>query len=280
MHRVEPKVFMVAENIVNDVELHGYLEHIGAQGWTSQKGNRDGNVGRNGQGRGDLREIVEVMGRGCYKSFGTELNPNITRVREDNPTYLKNIIDIGHGSVLEHGWVSFMICDTSRVVTHELVRHRAGTAISQESLRFLRLEDMGLWIPEAYKNDPNSQDIFEETWEYLELQYARLIERAEVIEGQDFDSLPFSKKKYYTSAARRVAPIGVSTNIGLSCNIRAARHIIEMRTDEHAEEEIRLVFAKIATILKHKYPVLFEDYEVEDKGFDGNPEYTTSSRKV
>ena len=173
-----------------------------------------------------------------------------------------------------------MICDTSRVVTHELVRHRAGTAISQESLRFLRLEDMGLWIPEAYKNDPNSQDIFEETWEYLELQYARLIERAEIIEGQDFDSLPFSKKKYYTSAARRVAPIGVATNIGWSCNIRAARHIIEMRTDEHAEEEIRLVFAKIATILKHKYPVLFEDYEVEDKGFDGNPEYSTSSRKV
>ncbi len=212
--------------------------------------------------------------------FGTELNPNITRVREDNPTYLKNIIDIGHGSVLEHGWVSFMICDTSRVVTHELVRHRAGTAISQESLRFLRLEDMGLWIPEAYKDDPNSQDIFEETWEYLELQYARLIERAEVIEGKDFDSLPFSKKKYYTSAARRVAPIGVATNIGWSCNIRAARHIIEMRTDEHAEEEIRLVFAKIATILKHKYPVLFEDYEVEDKGFDGNPEYSTSSRKV
>ena len=280
MHRVEPKVFMVAENVINDVELHGYLEHIGAMGWTSKKGNRDTSVGRNGEGRGDLREIVEVMGRGCYKSFGTELNPNITRVREDNPTYLKNIIDIGHGSVLEHGWVSFMICDTSRVVTHELVRHRAGTAISQESLRFLRLEDMGLWIPEAYNGDQNSQDIFEETWEYLELQYARLIERAEAIEGKDFDSLPFSKKKYYTSAARRVAPIGVATNIGWSCNIRAARHIIEMRTDEHAEEEIRLVFGKIATILKNKYPVLFEDYEVEDKGFDGNPEYTTSSRKV
>lgn len=280
MHRVEPQVFMVAENTINDTELHGYLEHIGAQGWTSKEGNRDGNVGRNGSGQGDLREIIEVMGRSCYKSFGTELNPNITRVREDNPSYLKNIIDIGHGSVLEHGWVSFMICDTSRVVTHELVRHRAGTAISQESLRFLRLEDMGLWIPEAYVDDYYSEDIFKETWEFLELQYARLIERAEKIEGKDFDSLPFSKKKYYTSAARRVAPIGVATNIGWSCNIRAARHIIEMRTDEHAEEEIRLVFSKIATILKNKYPALFEDYEVEDKGFDGNPAYTTSSRKV
>ena len=280
MHRVEPQVFMIAENTINDVSLWNYLDHIGAQGWTSKKGNRDGNEGRNGQGNGDLREIIEVMGRGCYKSFGTELNPNITRVRADNPSYLQNIINIGHGSVLEHGWVSFMICDTSRVVTHELVRHRAGTAISQESLRFLRLEDMGLWIPEAYKDDPHSQDIFEETWEYLELQYSRLIERAGIIEGKDFDELNFNKKKYYTSAARRVAPIGVATNIGWSCNIRAARHIIEMRTDEHAEEEIRLVFATIATILKHKYPALFEDYKVRYKGFDDNPEYSTSSRKV
>ena len=280
MHRVEPQVFMIAENTINDVSLWNYLDHIGAQGWTSKKGNRDGNEGRNGQGNGDLREIIEVMGRGCYKSFGTELNPNITRVRTDNPSYLQNIINIGHGSVLEHGWVSFMICDTSRVVTHELVRHRAGTAISQESLRFLRLADMGLWIPEAYKDDPHAQDIFEETWEYLELQYARLIERAGIIEGKDFDELNFNKKKYYTSAARRVAPIGVATNIGWSCNIRAARHIIEMRTDEHAEEEIRLVFGKIAAILKNKYPALFYDYEPESKGLDGNLEYTTENRKV
>ena len=280
MHRVEPKVFLIAENTVNDTELHGYLEHIGAMGWTSKEGNRDGNVGRNGQGPGDLREIIEVMGRGCYKSFGTDLNPNVNRVRVSNPEYLRNIINIGHGSVLEHGWVSFMICDTSRVVTHELVRHRAGTAISQESLRFLRLEDMGLWMPQAYAGDANSTDIFEETWEYLELQYARLIERAEVIEGMSFDALPFNKKKYYTSAARRVAPIGLATNIGWSCNIRAARHIIEMRTDEHAEEEIRVVFNQIGDILKHKYPVLFEDYEIKTSGFDQNQEWETLRRKA
>ena len=139
---------------------------------------------------------------------------------------------------------------------------------------------MGLWIPQAYVSDAHSEDIFEETWEYLEVQYARLIERAEAIEGKDFDSLPFSKKKYYTSAARRVAPIGVATNIGWSCNIRSARHIIEMRTDEHAEEEIRLVFNKIGDILKDRYPALFADYEVEVKGADNNQEWVTTRRKV
>ena len=266
MHRVEPEVFLIAEQRVRHMDLHKYLTHIGAS-WSSDTVN-------------DCEELIEVMGRGCYKSFGTELNPNITKVRTNNKDYLQNIINIGHGSVLEHGWVSFMICDVSRVVTHELVRHRAGTAISQESLRFLRLEDMGLWIPQAYEGDSHSQDIFEETWEYLELQYTRLIERAEAIEGKDFNSLPFSKKKYYTSAARRVAPIGLATNIGWSCNIRSVRHIIEMRTDEHAEEEIRLVFNKIGDILKHQYPVLLEDYELVPNGMDGNSEWQTEYRKV
>ena len=267
MHRVEPEVFLIAEPKVRHMDLYKYLEHIGAPGWSSTT-------------TYECEELVEVMGRGCYKSFGTELNPNITKVRQNNTSYLNNIINIGHGSVLEHSWASFMICDVSRVVTHELVRHRAGTAISQESLRFLRLEDMGLWIPQAYEGDAYSQDIFEETWEYLELQYTRLIERAEAIEGQDFDSLPFSKKKYYTSAARRVAPIGLATNIGWSCNMRAARHIIEMRTDEHAEEEIRLVFNKIGDILKYEYPALFGDYEQVPNGMDGNSEWQTENRKV
>jgi len=37
----------------------------------------------------------------------------------------------------------------------------------------------------------------------------------------------------------------VSTTIGWSCNVRALRHVIEMRTDPHAEEEIRVLFAKV-----------------------------------
>ena len=140
MHRVEPEVFLIAEPKVRHMDLYKYLEHIGAAGWASST-------------TYECQELVEIMGRGCYKSFGTELNPNLTKVRPNNTTYLNNIINIGHGSVLEHSWVSFMICDVSRLVTHELVRHRAGTAISQESLRFLRLEDMCLWIPKEYEDD-------------------------------------------------------------------------------------------------------------------------------
>ena len=39
--------------------------------------------------------------------------------------------------------------NVSRVFTHELVRHRAGSAFSQESLRYVRLTDIGFRVPPA-----------------------------------------------------------------------------------------------------------------------------------
>ncbi|MCG8626097.1 MAG: FAD-dependent thymidylate synthase, partial [Proteobacteria bacterium] len=79
-------------------------------------------------------------------------------------------------------------------------------------------------------------------------------------------------------AMRRVAPIGLATNIGWSCNIRTLRHVIEQRTAPWAEEEIRLVFAQIAEIAIAKWPNMFSDYSWEL--VDGLPVYTTKNRKV
>ncbi|MFQ5933269.1 MAG: FAD-dependent thymidylate synthase [Dehalococcoidia bacterium] len=265
MRRVEPQVFLVAESKVNREELERYLQHIGAAGWDTDAPT-------------DVEEVVEVMARNCYKSFGPGLNPNVTRVRPDNKSHLANLIRVRHGSTMEHSWVSFLITDVSRVFTHELVRHRVGTAISQESLRFVRLEDMGLWVPPCYANNPKANEIFENVWEFLEKKYEELIEVAGEMEGEPFNQLPFHIKKKYTSAARRVAPIGVATNVGWSCNMRALRHIIEDRTDPGAEEEIRLVFGKFAEIAIERWPNLFGDYEVEM--VDGLPCYKTANRKV
>jgi thymidylate synthase (FAD) len=88
----------------------------------------------------------------------------------------------------------------------------------------------------------------------------------------------FGKKKVITSAMRRIAPIGLATSIGWSVNPRALRWIIEMRTSRHAEEEIRLVFCKIAEIVTEKYPNVFGGFHTEE--IDGLLEYTTKNSKV
>ena len=69
-----------------------------------------------------------------------------------------------------------------------------------------------------------------------------------------------------TSALRRLAPIGLSTDIIWTANARTLRHVIEMRTDQGAEEELRLVFDKVALLMQEQAPGLFQDFSRRDDG--------------
>ena len=59
---------------------------------------------------------------------------------------------------------------------------------------------------------------------------------------------------------RRFAPAGHATDIFLTINVRALRHIIYMRTSLAAEEEIRLICDQIARATLERAPLLMQDY--------------------
>src|SRR5690606_28015896 len=124
----------------------------------------------------DSERLCEVMGRLCYRSFEPGLNPNVTRVREGNETYLANILNVGHGSVIEHANLNFIFADVSRVFTHELVRHRAGTAMSQESLRFVRLDKLSAYVPTHIRENEEGMAVFSQAIEQLEQVQLKLAE--------------------------------------------------------------------------------------------------------
>lgn len=151
--------------------------------------------------------------------------------------------------------------------THELVRHRSGSAFSQESLRFVRLDDLPFRIPEVL--EPLRPQIISilETLEEFQISAADFFEL-------DKPGVPFHEKKEITSALRRLAPEGLSTVIFWTANVRTLRHTIQMRTDRGAEEEIRFVFNRIGEIMLQEAPLLFGDFVVEDGA------WTTEFRKV
>ena len=260
MKLIEPRVFLVGETRIDLVGLQDFLVHINAPDWVSDAPT-------------DGEKLIELYGRLCYESFRLGLNPNITKIRKHSRDYLRNIKEKGDGSILEHVTVNFVFCDVSRVFTHELVRHRAGTAISQESLRYVRLTDLGLWLPTVIKEDVEAVQIFVHTFEALERLQKELASRFELDSEKNFD-----KKKKVTSAIRRLAPDGLATNIGWTANIRTIRHVLEMRTNPNAEEEIRFVFGEVGEMMRSRYPHLFDDYVIEM--VDGLPWYTTPNRKV
>ncbi|PIR89551.1 MAG: thymidylate synthase (FAD) [Candidatus Harrisonbacteria bacterium CG10_big_fil_rev_8_21_14_0_10_40_38] len=261
MKRVKPGVFLLSSPEIDENALGEYLEWLGALEWESDAPS-------------DAELIPEVAGRLCYRSFAPGLNPNVKKVRGSNKEYLEHILEVGHGSVLEHGMLTFIIVNASRVFTHELVRHRVGVGISQESLRFVRLTDLSFWEPEWALEDTELQQRNTEIIRLLEEHQDWLAKHF----GLDESGIKFEEKKKKTSYMRRFAPIGLATSICWSCNFRTLRHVIEMRTHPAAEEEIRLIFGMIAKIAQERYPNIFGDYEVEI--IDNLPHYKTPHRKV
>lgn len=238
MHVVEPKAIIIAET--ETLNLPRLMEAIGAPDWGTHASS-------------DGEELVEVAGRLCYKSFEPGLNPNVTKVREGNKEYIGNILKQKHGSVLEHASTTVAFLNVSRIFTHELVRHRAGCAYSQESMRYVRMEDIGIYIPDVIAQDKWAKTMFEEAVKDAEDTYVEMSKR--LIK----DDMPFHEKKQITSALRRIAPGGHSTNIIMTANHRAWRHLIELRTAEGAEEEIRKVFHNVAHQFMMRYPAFYQD---------------------
>lgn len=260
MKFVTPKVFLIGESRVVEEGLQAYLDHVGVSGWATDAAS-------------DPERLCEVYGRLCYRSFEPGLNPNVTRVRQGNAKYLSHVLEVGHGSVIEHAVLNFVLADVSRVFTHELVRHRAGSAFSQESLRFVRLDTLAAYVPTHIQESPEGMAVFTRTVEQLEELQQELAELFQIDEEKGFD-----RKKKLTSAFRRLAPEGVATTIGWSCNFRTLRHVIEMRTAPDAEEEIRLVFGQVFQTVRDRYPNLLGDYEVVE--VDGLPWVKTAHKKV
>jgi thymidylate synthase (FAD) len=248
MRETRPQVFLIARPALHQDGLRGYLEAVGGAAWLD--GRADANP---------AQTLVEFAGRACYRSWAPGLNPNVTRVREDQGEYLDNILASGHGSVLEHASFTFAFRDVSRVFTHELVRHRAGSAFSQESLRYVRLSEIGFRVPPALEPLREQVVSIVEQLEELQRDAARDL-------GLDDDGVPFSVKKEATSALRRLAPLGLSTDIVWTANVRTLRHVIALRTAPGAEEELRLVFDDVARIARAEAPALFGDFARADDG--------------
>ncbi len=253
MHETTPSVHLIARPSIDLDGMRAYLVDVGGESWLERRIEEEDGAPNGGE------LLVEFGGRACYRSWEPGLNVNVTRVRTDRREYFENLLRSAHGSVLEHASYSFALRNVSRVFTHELVRHRAGSAFSQESLRYVRLTDIGFRVPPAL--------------EPLRVQVLAIVEQLEEFQrdaaqtlGIDAEGVPFHVKKEVTSALRRLAPIGLSTDIIWSANLRTLRHVIEMRTAEGAEEELRIVFDELARVMVREAPLIFQDFERDDAG--------------
>ncbi len=252
----EPTVYLVGRQTVDDAELERFLADHGVSWQTDTEVAGE--------------HLVEVAGRTCYMSF-VKPRPG------GNKAYLSHILEVGHGSVLEHAVWNFLFVGISRTCTHELVRHRAGWAFSQLSQRYVD-ESVAEYVePDIIASDPELHRVWLEVIGQSHQAYVTLTQKLQ----EKFQNEPDRtlRRKLARQAARSVLPNATETKIFVTANARALRHFIEMRASRHAEVEIRKLAVQVLRIMQREAPHMFGDYELQPLP-DGTFEAVTQHRKV
>ncbi len=201
----------------------------------------------------DGERLAEFAGRLCYMS---QHNP----AQRTTADYLENIKRQRHGSVLEHASYSILIEGVSRSLTHELVRHRAGTAMSQLSQRYVDESDASFVVPPAIIGDAELETAWRTQIEGAQQAYVALVER--LMERYRWVDDKVHRRKMAREAARGVLPNSTETKIVFTANARAWRAILEMRGSEAAELEIRRLAVALVRLLQDAAPAFFSDFEI------------------
>jgi thymidylate synthase (FAD) len=191
-----------------------------------------------------------------------------------------NIIQLEHGSVLEHSSWNFIIAGVSRSFSHELIRHRAGFGYSQVSQRYVDESDTDFVEPDIIAGVPELHEIWLESVRQSHDAYRRLAEGLMAHIERDLSYLkPRDRRKRAREAARSVLPNATETKIFMTANARALRHFVEYRGAPDAEPEIRKVAVCLLEIMREEAPNIFGDYAIQELP-DGSTSALTEHKKV
>ncbi len=225
----------------------------------------------------DSSQLCKTAGQLCYASFGPRRTTN-----ENAAAYFGRLTSAGHGSVLEHANFSFLLYGISRSVTHELVRHR-HLGFSQVSQRYVSGSVLRFVERPEYQDGGGLHRLFEERADRAAAEYGgmagRLLERQEGGDALLSADYKTDARKKVQQTARSLLPNETEAPMVCTGNVRAWRHVVEMRADEHAESEIRALAVRIFLCLAVADPILFGDYTIQPLS-DGTHKVTTEHRKV
>lgn len=174
----------------------------------------------------------------CYNSIPKELD----KARK----MIQAIIKSGHCSVIEHATATFEISEVSRVVTHELVRHRIGFSYSQRSQRYVNEKEPEFVIPEEISENTEALKEYNKCMDQCWRSYTKLQELG-----------------LKNEIARYVLPNSCHTKICVTADFRAWRNFLILRLSKRAQPEIRKMANLILDELIKIAPSCFEDLRDE-----------------
>jgi thymidylate synthase (FAD) len=251
-------------------------------------------------------KIGAFAAKSCYDSFGKNGRSNV-----DNQIA---VIESLHGSVFEHIVFGVFIEGITRALSLELNRHRQN-GISQRSTRYTKEEDSAIVLDPYYAKLWNKFEtrmagrenkmviLLDETDSEIEIKEAKLLIDHIQSASDAIDSYRrqvnmllelnpqqlngFDLRKWARGKARNSLPHSLETRGCWTGNVRSWRWLIGLRSERHAEPEIRLLAVIIYRALKDLAPTHFIDAiefygvtEEERLKLDGIPEIQFKYSKI
>ena len=235
-------------------------------------------------------KVVAQAGKLCYSAVGVdEITQKLTE--EEIARYVNMLASIGHESPLEHVSFTFAIEGISRACTHQIVRHRIAS-YSQQSQRYVKLEQFEYIIPPAIDSNPEANRIFIEAMERDQKAYDELVDllledilidkhaadygscireilkenpdvapdRSKVLDlyAENFLKDYRKAEKQAIEDARYVFPNACETKIVITMNARSLLHFFNVRCCNRAQWEIREMATEMLKECKKIAPALFK----------------------
>lgn len=181
-----------------------------------------------------LNNIVRA-GRNCYQSK--------SKGYEEDIKLVKALINAEHETPLEFGWAMFHVNGISRACADQLRTHRL-LSFTMMSQRYVDISEQEFIHP------------------FSALEVAGESVKAMEKSQKDFYKL-LVKNGVPKEEARMYIGMGMSTEVYFACNFRELRHILKLRLDKHAQDEIRKLARVVYDICAERWPWILEDISAD-----------------
>ena len=192
-----------------------------------------------------IMKNIEKACRTCYRSENL-----ITE--ESYKNLIKNCLNRGHESILEHEKITIRMCCDIGVYKH-LTRHRFGS-FSIESTRYCNY----------------GKDKFDNEIKFIE---PCNIEKGTTEYAQWFNTMNIIEKTYnemtrlgcIPDQMRMILPHSTAAEVVMTANIREWRHILSLRASKMTHPSVQQLMIPLLLYFKRCMPELFEDINYNEE---------------
>lgn len=210
----------------------------------------------------DGKSIMKNSEKACRTCYRSE---DLT-TEESYKNLIKNCLNRGHESILEHEKITIrMCCDIG--VYKDLTRHRFGS-FSIESTRYCN-----------YSKDKFDNEIkfIEPVWYIDSWKIAKEYDEAETEEGEisyqwyscmkeiEHHYLKMSELGCTPDQMRMILPHSTAAEVVMTANIREWRHILSLRASKMTHPSVQQLMIPLLLYFKRCMPELFEDINYNEE---------------